>query len=141
MQLVEKSDIVGRTLERRKYRLGIDYDSVKRINPRIIYGSISGYGQSGPYSDRPAVDQVIQGMSGLMSITGEPGEGPMRVGVAISDTSAGMFLGQGILLALLHREKTGEGQWVHTSLLEAMLAKLDFQGARYYEWRGPSQEE
>ena len=66
-----------------------------------------------------------------MSITGEPGRGPMRVGIAISDTSAGMFLGQGILLALLHRETTGEGQWVHTSLLEAMLCKIDFQGARY----------
>jgi crotonobetainyl-CoA:carnitine CoA-transferase CaiB-like acyl-CoA transferase len=77
------------------------------------------------------VDQIVQGMSGLMSITGEPGRGPMRVGVAISDTSAGMFLGQGILLALLHRERTGEGQWVHTSLLESMLSKLDFQGARY----------
>ena len=79
----------------------------------------------------PGVDQIIQGMSGLMSITGEPGSGPWRVGIAISDTSAGMFLGQGILLALLHRERTGEGQWVHTSLLEAMLCKLDFQGARY----------
>ena len=110
MQLVEKSDIVVENFRKDvKYRLGIDYDSVKRINPRIIYGSISGYGQSGPYSDRPAVDQVIQGMSGLMSITGEPGEGPMRVGVAISDTSAGMFLGQGILLALLQREKQGKG--------------------------------
>ena len=142
MQLVEKSDIVVENFRKDvKYRLGIDYDSVKRINPRIIYGSISGYGQSGPYSDRPAVDQVIQGMSGLMSITGEPGEGPMRVGVAISDTSAGMFLGQGILLALLQREKTGEGQWVHTSLLEAMLAKLDFQGARYtMNGEVPSQE-
>jgi crotonobetainyl-CoA:carnitine CoA-transferase CaiB-like acyl-CoA transferase len=87
--------------------------------------------QEGPYAERPGVDQIVQGMSGLMSITGAPDEGPMRVGIAISDTSAGMFLGQGILLALLHREKTGEGQWVHTSLLEAMLNKLDFQGARY----------
>ncbi|MBD3648396.1 MAG: CoA transferase, partial [Pseudomonadales bacterium] len=93
--------------------------------------SISGFGQEGPYSKRPGVDQIVQGTSGLMSITGEPGRGPMRVGIAISDTSAGMFLGQGILLALLHREHTGEGQWIHTSLLEAMLCKLDFQGARY----------
>lgn len=132
MQLVEKSDIIVENFRKDvKFRLGIDYESVRQINPKIIYGSISGYGQDGPYSEMPAVDQVIQGMSGLMSITGEPGEGPMRVGVAISDTSAGMFLGQGILLALLHREKTGEGQWVHTSLLEAMLSKLDFQGARY----------
>lgn len=132
LQLVEKSDIIVENFRKDvKFRLGIDYETVREVNPAIIYGSISGYGQIGPYSERPAVDQVIQGMSGLMSITGEPGEGPMRVGVAISDTSAGMFLGQGILLALLHREKTGEGQWVHTSLLEAMLAKLDFQGARY----------
>ena len=114
-----------------KFRLGVDYETVKAINPRIIYASISGFGQEGPYATRPGVDQIMQGMSGLMSITGEPGRGPMRVGVAISDTSAGMFLGQGILLALLHRQRTGEGQWVHTSLLEAMMCKLDFQGARY----------
>jgi crotonobetainyl-CoA:carnitine CoA-transferase CaiB-like acyl-CoA transferase len=114
-----------------KHRLGVDYDAVREVNPRIIYASISGFGQDGPYGDRAGVDQIIQGMSGLMSITGEPGGPPMRVGVAISDTSAGMFLGQGILLALLHRERTGEGQWVHTSLLEAMMNKLDFQGARY----------
>jgi len=132
LRLVRKTDIVVENFRRDvKHRLGVDYESLKKINPAIIYGSISGYGQEGPYSERPAVDQVIQGISGLMSITGVPGEGPMRAGVAISDTSAGMFLGQGILLALLHREKTGEGQWVHTSLLEAMLSKLDFQGARY----------
>jgi crotonobetainyl-CoA:carnitine CoA-transferase CaiB-like acyl-CoA transferase len=114
-----------------KHRLGIDYETVKKVNPAIIYASISGFGQQGPYSSRPAVDQVIQGSSGLMSITGEPERGPMRVGIAVSDTSAGMFLGQGILLALLQREDTGEGQWVHTSLLESMLCKLDFQAARY----------
>ena len=114
-----------------KYRLGVDYDTLKAVNPSLVYASISGFGQDGPDSERPGVDQIVQGMSGLMSITGEPGQGPMRVGIAISDTSAGMFLGQGILLALLHRERTGEGQWVHTSLLEAMMSKLDFQGARY----------
>jgi len=114
-----------------KYRLGVDYETLKGINPAIVYASISGFGQDGPDSERPGVDQIIQGMSGLMSITGEPGQGPMRVGIAISDTSAGMFLGQGILLALLHRERTGKGQWVHTSLLESMMSKLDFQGARY----------
>ena len=114
-----------------KYRLGVDYDTLKAINPGLVYASISGFGQDGPDSERPGVDQIVQGMSGLMSITGEPEQGPMRVGIAISDTSAGMFLGQGILLALLHRERTGEGQWVHTSLLEAMMSKLDFQGARY----------
>ena len=114
-----------------KHRLKVDYETVKAVNPAIVYGSISGFGQDGPYAARGGVDQIIQGMSGLMSITGEPGRGPMRVGIAVSDTSAGMFLGQGILLALLHRERTGEGQWVHTSLLEAMMSKLDFQGARY----------
>lgn len=114
-----------------KYRLGVDYETLKAINPRLVYASISGFGQDGPDSQRPGVDQIVQGISGLMSITGEPDRGPMRVGIAISDTSAGMFLGQGILLALLHRERTGQGQWVHTSLLEAMMSKLDFQGARY----------
>jgi len=114
-----------------KHRLGVDYDTLKAVNPGLIYASISGFGQDGPYAERGGVDQIVQGMSGLMSITGEPGSGPMRVGIAVSDTSAGMFLGQGILLALLHRERTGEGQWVHTSLLEAMMSKLDFQGARY----------
>ena len=132
MDLVKNADVVMENFRGDvKYRLGVDYDSVKKVNPSIIYGSISGFGQEGPYAKRPAVDQVIQGMSGLMSITGEPERGPMRAGIAVSDTSAGMFLGQGILLALLHREQTGQGQWVHTSLLEAMLCKLDFQAARY----------
>ncbi len=132
MRLAGNADIIVENFRMEvKYRLGVDYESVKKANPAIIYASISGFGQDGPYSKRPGVDQVIQGTSGLMSITGEPGEGPMRVGIAVSDTSAGMFLGQGILLALLHREQTGEGQWVHTSLLESMLCKLDFQGARY----------
>jgi crotonobetainyl-CoA:carnitine CoA-transferase CaiB-like acyl-CoA transferase len=131
-ELVEQSDVIVENFRSDvKYRLCVDYETVKAIKPGIIYASISGFGQDGPYATRPGVDQIIQGMSGLMSVTGEPGRGPMRVGVAISDTSAGMFLGQGILLALLHRERTGEGQWVHTSLLEAMMSKLDFQGARY----------
>ena len=132
MKLAGQADIIVENFRKDvKHRLGVDYESVKTVNPAIIYASISGFGQEGPYSERPGVDQIVQGTSGLMSITGEPGQGPMRVGIAISDTTAGMFLGQGILLALLHREKTGEGQWVHTSLLEAMLCKLDFQGARY----------
>ena len=132
MRLASHADVIVENFRSEvKHRLGIDYESVRNANPSIVYGSISGFGQTGPYRDRPGVDQVVQGTSGLMSITGEPGNGPMRVGIAISDTSAGMFLGQGILLALLHREHTGEGQWVHTSLLEAMLSKIDFQGARY----------
>ena len=130
--LVKQADVIVENFRSDvKYRLSVDYETVKKIKPDIIYASISGFGQDGPYATRPGVDQIIQGMSGLMSVTGEPGRGPMRVGVAISDTSAGMFLGQGILLALLHRERTGEGQRVHTSLLESMMSKLDFQGARY----------
>ena len=131
-RLVARSDVVVENFRADvKQRLGLDYERLRAINPRIILASISGFGQDGPYADRPGVDQIVQGLSGLMSITGEPGRGPMRVGIAISDTAAGMFLGQGILLALLQRERTGVGQWVHTSLLEAMLNKLDFQAARY----------
>ncbi len=132
LELVAKADVVVENFRPGvKTSLGIDYEALAAVNPRIVLGSISGFGQRGPYRDRPGVDQVIQGMSGLMSVTGERGRGPMRVGVAISDTAAGMFLGQGILLALLQREQTGRGQWVQTSLLEAMLCKLDFQAARY----------
>ena len=132
MRLAEGADVVVENFKTDvKHRLGVDYEAVKAVNPAIVYASISGFGQGGPYSSRAGVDQIVQGMSGLMSITGPPDSGPWRVGIAISDTSAGMFLGQGILLALLHRERTGEGQWVHTSLFEAMLNKLDFQAARY----------
>jgi formyl-CoA transferase len=114
-----------------KQRLGIDYESLKAINKRIIYASISGFGQDGPYRDRPGVDQIAQGMSGLMSVTGEEGRGPMRVGIAVGDVAAGMCAAVGILTALHERERSGEGQWVQTSLLEALLFFLDFQGARY----------
>ncbi len=132
LELAKQADVIVENFRADvKHRLKIDYESIYAVNERVIYASISGFGQEGPYSDRPGVDQIVQGMSGLMSITGEPGRGPMRVGIAISDTAAGMFLGQGILLALLDRERTGKGQWVHTSLLESMLSKLDFQGARY----------
>jgi crotonobetainyl-CoA:carnitine CoA-transferase CaiB-like acyl-CoA transferase len=114
-----------------KHRLGVDYETVKKINPRIVCGSISGFGQDGPYAGRPGVDQIAQGMGGLMSVTGHPGQGPVRVGIAINDTSAGLLLSYGIVLALLARERTGEGQWVQTSLLEAQIYMLDFQAARY----------
>ena len=114
-----------------KRRLGIDYESLRPLNPRLIYGSISGFGQGGPYRDRPGVDQIAQGMGGLMSITGIPGQGPVRVGIPIADLCAGIFLAQGILVALIERETTGEGKWVHTSLLEAMLSMLDFQASRW----------
>ena len=132
LELVKRADVVVENFRAPvKQRLKVDYDTLCKVNPKIILASISGFGQTGPYSDRGGVDQIVQGTSGLMSITGHKKHGPVRTGIAISDTTAGMFLGQGILLALLQRESTGRGQWVHTSLLEGMLCKLDFQGARF----------
>src|SRR3990172_211608 len=114
-----------------KYRLGIDYEALQAINPKIILASISGFGQDGPYLDRPGFDQIAQGMSGLMSVTGRPGEGPMRTGAAIADVSAGLYAALGILTALLEREVSGQGQWVQSSLLNAGIGLMDFQAARY----------
>jgi len=114
-----------------KARLGIDYETLSAINPRLVYGSISGFGQTGPYRDRPGYDQIAQGLGGLMSITGLPGQGPVRVGIPIADLTAGIFLAQGILVALLERERSGRGQWVSTSLLQAMVGMLDFQATRW----------
>ncbi len=114
-----------------KTRLGIDYDALKDLNKGLVYASISGFGQEGPYRDRPGFDQIAQGMGGLMSITGKPGEGPMRVGIPIADLCAGHFCAQAILMALLERERSGEGQWVQTSLLQAQAFMLDFQAARW----------
>lgn len=114
-----------------KHRLGIDYETVRAINPGIVYASISGFGQDGPLSKRPGFDQIAQGMGGLMSITGAAGEGPMRVGIPIADLTAGGFAAQGVLLALIGRSKTGLGQWVQTSLLQAQIAMLDFQATRW----------
>jgi crotonobetainyl-CoA:carnitine CoA-transferase CaiB-like acyl-CoA transferase len=114
-----------------KDRLGIDYESLKAINPRLVYGSISGFGQSGPYVKRPGVDQIAQGMGGLMSITGLPGQGPVRVGVPIADLTSGLYCAIGILVALLEREVSGEGQWVQSSLMQAQISMLDFQAARW----------
>src|SRR3982075_4415954 len=110
-----------------KKRLGIDYEALSKVNPRLVYASISGFGQDGPYRERPGFDQIAQGMGGLMSITGLPGQGPVRVGIPIADLSAGVFCAMGILVALLEREVSGEGQWVETSLLAAQIAMLDFQ--------------
>jgi crotonobetainyl-CoA:carnitine CoA-transferase CaiB-like acyl-CoA transferase len=114
-----------------KFRLGIDYESLRKINERIILASISGFGQDGPYVARPGFDQIAQGMSGLMSVTGEPGRGPMRTGAAIADVSAGLYAALGIMTALLERESSGKGQWVQSSLLQSGIALLDFQAARY----------
>jgi crotonobetainyl-CoA:carnitine CoA-transferase CaiB-like acyl-CoA transferase len=114
-----------------KINLKFDYESLKKINPRLVYASISGFGQDGPYSRRPGFDQIVQGMSGLMSITGHPGTPPVRTGIAIADSVTGQMCAQGILLALLERERSGEGQWVHVSLLETLVNLLDFQAVRY----------
>lgn len=114
-----------------KHRLGIDYEACSGINPRIVYGSISGFGQTGPYAHRPGFDQIAQGMGGLMSVTGLPGQGPVRVGIAIADLTSGYLLAQAILVALLERESSGQGQWVHSSLLAAQIQLLDFQASKY----------
>jgi formyl-CoA transferase len=132
MRLAAKADVIVENYRPDvKTRLGIDYPAISAINPRIVYGSISGFGQDGPLRDRPGFDQIAQGMGGLMSITGEPGHGPMRVGIPIADLTAGIFCAQGILLALMDRERTGKGQWVQTSLLQAQVFMLDFQAARW----------
>ncbi|MDC0989224.1 CoA transferase [Rhodospirillales bacterium] len=131
-KLVSKSDIVVENFRPDvKHRLGIDYETLKKLNDRLIYASISGFGQNGPYKDRPGFDQIAQGMGGLMSITGKPGGGPMRVGIPIADLTAGLFCAQGIMIALLEREVSGQGQWVQTSLLQAQAFMLDFQAARW----------
>ena len=114
-----------------KHRLGVDYESLKAVNPGIVLGSISGFGQDGPYRTRPGVDQIAQGMGGMMSITGLPGQGPVRAGTAVADLTAGLYCAIGILTALLGRAASGEGRWVHTSLLEAQIALLDFQATRW----------
>ena len=131
-RLVERADVVVENFRPDvKTKLGIDYESVRKINPRIVYGSISGFGQDGPYHKRPGFDQIAQGMGGLMSITGAPGEGPMRVGIPVADLTAGLFCAMGILTALLERDVSGEGQWVKTSLLQAQIFMLDFQASRW----------
>jgi len=114
-----------------KFRLGIDYEGLSRHHPRLVYASISGFGQTGPLAQRPGFDQIAQGMGGLMSVTGLPGQGPVRVGIPIADLCAGIFAAQGILVALLERETSGKGQWLHTSLLESMVYMMDFQTARW----------
>jgi crotonobetainyl-CoA:carnitine CoA-transferase CaiB-like acyl-CoA transferase len=131
-QLIATADVVVENFRPDvKFRLGIDYESLKADNPGLVYASISGFGQTGPLAARPGFDQIAQGMGGLMSVTGEPGQAPMRVGIPIADLCAGIFAAQGILVALLEREKSGQGQWLHTSLLEAMVYMMDFQTSRW----------
>jgi formyl-CoA transferase len=131
-RMVKKADVVVENFRPDvKRRLGIDYKQLARINPKLVYASISGFGQTGPYRDRPGFDQIAQGMGGLMSITGLPGQGPVRVGIPIADLTAGIFCSVGIMVALLEREKSKRGQHVATSLLQAQIFMLDFQGARW----------
>src|ERR1700712_1777877 len=131
-RLVEKSDVVVENYRPDvKFRLGVDYESLKKINKRLGYSSIPGFGQDGPYRNRPGFDQIAQGMGGLMSITGLPGQGPVRVGIPVADLGAGIFCAMGILVGLLEREQAGGGQVVQTSLLQAQIFMLDFQAARW----------
>ncbi|MGA8650324.1 MAG: CoA transferase [Xanthobacteraceae bacterium] len=131
-RLVKKADVLIENFRPAvKKRLGIDYKTLSKINPRLVYASISGFGQDGPYADRPGFDQIAQGMGGLMSITGLPGHGPLRVGIPVADLTAGLFAALGILTALLEREKSGKGQAIETSLLQAQIFMLDFQASRY----------
>jgi formyl-CoA transferase len=132
LELVDRSDVVVENFRPGvKHRLGIDPESLMKRNPRLVYASLSGFGQDGPYAGRPAVDQVIQGMSGLMSVTGPPGSGPWRAGIAVFDVATGQMLAQGVIAALFARERTGRGQWVHTSLLETAISMMDFQAVRW----------
>jgi crotonobetainyl-CoA:carnitine CoA-transferase CaiB-like acyl-CoA transferase len=141
-RLVLRGDVVTENFRPDvKYRLKLDYETLAAINPRIVYGSISGFGQDGPYAKRPGVDQIAQGMSGIMSVTGKPGEGPMRVGTAIGDVTSGLYLAFGILAALLERETSGRGQKVDTSLVESLIGLMDFQSAAWLvDKRVPQQQ-
>jgi len=131
-RLIATADVVAENFRPDvKYRLGIDYETLSADHPRLIYASISGFGQTGPLAARPGFDQIAQGMGGLMSVTGLPGQGPMRVGIPIADLCAGIFAAQGVLVALLERESSGKGQWLHTSLLESMVYMMDFQTSRW----------
>ncbi|MBV7482294.1 CaiB/BaiF CoA-transferase family protein [Bordetella sp. BOR01] len=132
LELVKRADVLVENYRPSvKRKLGIDFESLRQINPRLVYASISGFGQDGPYADRPGLDQIAQGLGGLMSVTGEAGRGPMRAGIPIADLSAGLFAAIGILMALLDRERTGQGRWVHTSLLQAQVWMMDFQATRW----------
>ncbi len=131
-RMVAKADVVVENYRPDvKTRLGVDYDALAAVNPRIVLGSISGFGQDGPYAKRPGFDQIAQGMGGLMSVTGLPGQGPVRAGIPVADLTAGLYCALGIMVALLEREVTGKGRWVHVSLLEAMVAMMDFQATRW----------
>ncbi len=131
-RLVDRADVLVENFRPGvQKRIGVDWDTLHARNPRLVLGSISGFGQTGPYANRPGFDQVAQGMGGLMSITGLPGQGPVRVGVPIADLTAGLFCAMGINMALLERERSGKGRWIQSSLLQAQIAMLDFQATRW----------
>ena len=131
-RMVERADVVVENYRPDvKDRLGIGYEALAAVNPRIVLASISGFGQDGPYARRPGFDQIAQGMGGLMSVTGLPGQGPVRAGIPVADLATGLYCAIGVLIALLERERTGRGRWVHTSLLESMVAMMDFQATRW----------
>lgn len=132
LRLVESADVLVENMRVEvKHRLKIAWEHLHPVNTRLIYGSISGFGQTGPYRERAGVDQIAQGMGGMMSVTGEPGRGPMRAGIAVADMTAGNLLALAIMMALHERSRTGVGRWVHTSLLESQIFMMDFQAARY----------
>ena len=132
LKAVDTADVLVENFRPRvKHRLRIDYETLAKRNPRLVYASISGFGEDGPYRDRPGLDQIVQGMGGLMSVTGLPGQGPVRAGIAVADSAAGIYCAFAIVTALLERETTGKGRWVQTSLLAAQIALMDFQAARW----------
>jgi crotonobetainyl-CoA:carnitine CoA-transferase CaiB-like acyl-CoA transferase len=132
IEMVKRADVLVENYRPDvKHRLGIDYDTLAEVNPRLIYCSVSGFGQTGPYSPRPGLDQIAQGLSGIMSINGQPECGPVRVGLPVCDMLAGFFGAHGVMAAIIEREKSGKGQWVHTSLLQAGIRLMEFQAVRY----------
>jgi crotonobetainyl-CoA:carnitine CoA-transferase CaiB-like acyl-CoA transferase len=131
-RLIERSDVLAENFRPGvKKRLGIDYQAASAINPRLVYVSISGFGQTGPYADRAGLDQIAQGLSGFMTVNGFAGQGPLRAGLPIADLTAGFMAAHGVMVALLERERSGRGQWVHTSLLQAMIRLMDLQAVRW----------
>ena len=132
LEMVRQADVVVENYRPNvKFKLGIDYESLRQVNPRIILSSVSGFGQDGPYKDRPGLDQIAQGIGGIMSVTGEPGRGPMRAGIPVADLTSGLFCAIGTMVALLERDVSGQGQWVQTSLLQAQVWMMDFQIMRW----------
>ena len=132
LDMVKQADVVVENFRPSvKTRLGLDYEALRAVNPRIILASISGFGQDGPYENKAGFDQIAQGMGGLMGTTGFEDGPPTRAGTAVADLSAGLYAATGILVAITERTQSGQGQWVQTSLLQAQIALMDFQAARY----------